>query len=257
VGPIPILFQVGPIQIHTYGIGLALTFIFGWWYMRRRVRAAGLDDRWVADAVFWVMLWAIVGAHVVHVIANHPFYMASPGEILMVWHGGLSSFGGLALGIPAGLWVAHKRCPQLSIARALDLAAPVLALGWGIGRLLGPQLMIRGGGKITSAWYGMYYAGEAGRRVPVPIFQALECFAVFGLVILYERTVRDRPDGALIAATAMLWGLARFFDQYLWLGVPGQLNAVEVGGLLLACGGLVSLVLFRARSGTTAAAHQG
>lgn len=65
---------------------------------------------------------------------------------------------------------AHSRVPTrspISISRGLDLAAPVLAAGWGLGRLLGPQLMVSGGGRLTTARYGMYYAGSVGRRVPV------------------------------------------------------------------------------------------
>jgi hypothetical protein len=67
--------------------------------------------------------------------------------------------------------------------------------------------MIAGGGRRTTAWYGMYYAGSVGRRVPVPIFQSIASFAVFGVVVLIEWRMRDRPDGLLIAVAAALWGL--------------------------------------------------
>ena len=39
--PIPVVFHLGPLQIHTYGIGLALTFWFGLRYTERRLRKAG------------------------------------------------------------------------------------------------------------------------------------------------------------------------------------------------------------------------
>ena len=50
--PIPVLFHLGPLQIHTYGIGLAVTFIFAAWYLGRRFRRAGYPWRWVGDAAF-------------------------------------------------------------------------------------------------------------------------------------------------------------------------------------------------------------
>ncbi len=247
--PIPIVFHIGPLQIHTYGIGLAITFVFSARYLGRRFRDAGYPWRWVADASFWIIVAALVGARIVDVISQWSFYSARPGEIVAVWHGGLSSFGGLLFGVPTGLVLMRKRCPEVRAARGLDLAAPVLAAGWGLGRLLGPQLMIAGGGRVTTAWYGMYYAGSTGRRVPVPIFQSIESFAVFGAVLLIERRFRDRPDGLLVAMAAALWGLARFGDQLLWLGTPGHLDGVEVVGLLMsfACWACVAYLLARRR----------
>ena len=47
-------------------------------------------------------------------------------------------------------------------------------------------------------WVGMYYAGQPGRRLPVPIFQALEDFTVYLILIAIERRL-DRWLGALLA----------------------------------------------------------
>ena len=245
--PIPVVFHIGPLPVHMYGLGLAITFIFAAWYLGRRFRDAGYPWRWVADASLWIVAMAIVGARAVHVISHWSFYSAHPGQIVAIWNGGLSSFGGLLFGVPTGLVLLRRHCPEVSPARGLDLAAPVLAAGWGLGRLLGPQLMIQGGGRLTTAWYGMYYAGSVGRRVPVPIFQSIGSFAVFGLVVLIERRMRDRPDGLLIAAAAALWGLERFFDQLFWLGTPGHLDAVEVAGLALSLVGWTTAACLLAR----------
>jgi phosphatidylglycerol:prolipoprotein diacylglycerol transferase len=242
VRPIPIEFHVGPFQIHTYGVGLAVTFLFAAWYLGKRFRYASQPWRWVSGAALWIIVASIVGARVVHVLAHRRFYTQHPTEVVAIWHGGLSSFGGLLFGLPLGIWLAHRAVPGLSVARALDLAAPVLMAGWGLGRLLGPQLMIGGGGRRTTAWYGMEYAGTVGRRVPVPVFQAIECLAVFGALLAIERVWPQHPDGILIAMTAALWGLARFFDQFLWLGSPGHVDAVEVAGLTMSVFGLTCVL---------------
>ena len=39
--PIPVAFHIGPLQVHTYGIGLAVTFWFGFVYFERRLRKNG------------------------------------------------------------------------------------------------------------------------------------------------------------------------------------------------------------------------
>ncbi|MGH9293577.1 MAG: prolipoprotein diacylglyceryl transferase [Acidimicrobiales bacterium] len=246
--PIPVVFHIGPLQIHTYGIGLAVTFWFAYRYFARRLRAHGYRDAWLGRTFVWIIVGSIVGARAAHVVANVGFYSHNWGDIFAVWHGGLSSFGGLALGVPAGFISARRQCKELRASVAADLVAPVLALAWAIGRLLGPQLMIAGGGRATNAWYGMYYADQVGKRYPVPIQQALECFAIFAIVIGIERLIARRggPIGIVATATVSLYGLSRFFDEYVFLphGVGGL--AVEVTALaFVGAGGAFALWLLR------------
>ncbi len=245
--PIPIEFHIGPLVVHTYGIGLAVTFWFGYRYFAYRLRKAGYSDRWLAGTFVWIVVSAIIGARAVHVVANLSDYTSNPLTVFAIWQGGLSSFGGLVLAIPTGLLSARRRCPSLRAAIAADLVTPVLVASWALGRLLGPQLMIAGGGKPTHQWFGMYYAGEIGRRLPVPIFQALECAAVFGVLMLLEHRIDKavRPTGVVTAVGVALWSLSRFFDEYLWLPHDVGSLPIEVAGLVLFATG-TAFVLWRA-----------
>src|SRR5580658_11294499 len=69
VRPIPVVFHLGPLAVHTYGVGLALTFWFGYRYFAYRLRRAGFDDSWLAVTFIEIVVAAIVGARIVHVIA--------------------------------------------------------------------------------------------------------------------------------------------------------------------------------------------
>jgi len=246
VKPIPVAFHIGPLEIHTYGIGLAITFWFSYRYFERRLRKAGYPWEWLTGVFLWVVVASIVGARLLHVVANYSSYYGShPGQILDIWHGGLSSFGGLLFGVPVGVILARRRCPELPSIRALDLVSPVLMAAWGVGRLLGPQLMVAGGGRPTTAWWGMYYAGQAGKRVPVPLIQAFDSFVIFGLLLLLERRLPRRPVGFILAATAALWGLARFFEENVFLrqnDVHGS-GLVQGAGLALFAAGLLTMVV--------------
>lgn len=231
--PIPVVFHIGPLQVHTYGIGLAITFWFAYRYFARRLRAHGYPDQWLGRTFVWVIVASIVGARAAHVVSNWHFYQHNVGDIFAVWHGGLSSYGGLALGIPAGFISARHWCKELKASVAADLVGPVLVLAWAIGRLLGPQVMVAGGGRRTTAWYGMYYAGQVGKRVPVPILQAIECFVIWVIAVQIERFVARRggPIGVVATTVVTLYGLARFFDEYVWLPHGNGGVAVEVASL--------------------------
>jgi phosphatidylglycerol---prolipoprotein diacylglyceryl transferase len=256
--PIPVAFHIGPLQVHTYGIGLALTFWFGFVYFERRLRKKGYPTDWFVPVFLWVILAAVVGARAMHVLSNLSYYTERPGDILAVWEGGLSSFGGLLLAVPVGIVLTRRRCPELALGRALDLVAPVLLACWALGRLLGPQLMVAGGGHPTNQWFGMYYSGQPGRRLPVPIFQALEDFTVYLILIAIERRLdrwpnrtprKGYPSGIVIGTAMVLWGIERSLDEHLWLGEDGRLGSdlVQLAGVLLVIGGAIILLRTRGR----------
>ena len=265
--PIPVAFHIGPLEVHTYGIGLALTFWFGFAYFERRLRRDGYRTDWFVPVFLWIILAAVVGARLLHVLTNTGYYAAHPGDILAVWQGGLSSFGGLLFAVPTGVILTRRRCPELSLGRALDLAAPVLMASWAMGRLLGPQLMVAGGGHPTHQWFGMYYADQVGKRLPVPIFQAMEDFAVFLVLIAIERALNRWPDGTrrigypsgVVIGTGMIrWGIERSLDEHLWLGEDGHLGSdlVQLAGVLLVVAGAVILLQARTRWRAWLQTHQ-
>jgi phosphatidylglycerol:prolipoprotein diacylglycerol transferase len=256
--PIPVLFHIGPLQVHTYGIGLALTFWFAFNYFERRLRRNGYRTDWFVSVFLWIVLAAVVGARALHVLSNLSYYDHNPSQVLAIWHGGLSSFGGLLFAVPTGIVLTRRRCPELPIGRALDIIAPVLLAAWAMGRLLGPQLMEAGGGHPTHQWFGMYYADQVGRRLPVPIFQALEDFGVYLVLITIERRLARWPDGsarsgfpsgAVIGTAMVLWGIERTLDEHLWLGEDGRLGSdlVQIAGVLLVVGGAALLLRTRRR----------
>ncbi len=254
--PVPVAFHIGPLEVHTYGIGLAVTFWFAYRYFERRLRRHGYPTEWLVSLFLWVIVSAVVGARALHVLSNLGYYDHRPGDVLAIWQGGLSSFGGLLFAVPVAIVVTHRRCPGLPLPRALDLVAPVLAAAWSMGRLLGPQLMVAGGGHPTTQWFGMYYATQAGKRLPVPIFQAAEDFAIFVVLLLVERRLDRWPDGSpragypcgvVIGTGMVLWGIERTVDQRLWLAYPDNLGSelVQVAGVLLVAAGVVVLVAAR------------
>jgi phosphatidylglycerol:prolipoprotein diacylglycerol transferase len=251
--PIPTSFHVGPLEIHTYGIGLAITYWFAYVYFERRLEARGYRTDWVSSMFLWVIAAAIIGARAMHVLSDLGYYGSHPGQIVAIWQGGLSSFGGLLLAVPVAIVVVRKRCPELSVLNGLDIVMPVLLAAWALGRLLGPQLMVGGGGHPTSQWFGMYYDGQVGRRLPVPLIQAVEDFTVYLILIFTERRLDRGPGGSsrvghpagIVTAIGMiLWGIERSIDERLFLGENGHLGSllVQIAGVALVLGGIALLV---------------
>jgi len=119
-------------------------------------------------------------------------YSDHPGQILAIWQGGLSSFGGL-------LFAYRPASSDEKAAVRTPIVAP---------RLGRPVLMGRGRWGDLDPTHGRLaavtrptsvrhvYANQAGRRLPVPIFQALEDFSVYLILIAIEHALKPLPNGA-------------------------------------------------------------
>jgi phosphatidylglycerol:prolipoprotein diacylglycerol transferase len=237
VKPIPISFKIGFLTIHTYGIGLAVTFYIGYKLFERALKKKNYDVEWLSTAFIWIIISAIIGARVVSVVANIKYYSHDWVQVFEIWQGGVSSYGGLVGGFLVGIPIVKRKLPELDLPEALDMVAPILVACWVIGRLLGPQLMYRGGGRRTNLWFGMEYAGEVGKRLPVPIFQSIECTVVL-LILLYivkrQKVAGKKRNYIVVLSAIFFWDITRFFDEFLYLDRPQRLwDAVEVFSLIL------------------------
>jgi phosphatidylglycerol:prolipoprotein diacylglycerol transferase len=129
----PVAFQIGPLQVHWYGIIIATgVFIAGLVGTRvARWLNEDPDDGW--SMLLLVMALGVIGARIYHVIHLWDHYSANPAEIFMIWNGGLGIPGGVvggAIGI-----LLYTRARGLNAARWMDIFAPALLLGQVIGRL--------------------------------------------------------------------------------------------------------------------------
>ncbi len=76
--------------------------------------------------------------------------------------------------------------PHTRLAAFTDALIPALVAGWALGRVLGPQFMVNGGGHETTSWFGMHYVGQVGKRVPVPLIQGGEDAVLWLLLLRLE-----------------------------------------------------------------------
>lgn len=129
----PILFQVGPITIHTYGLMLALGVGLGFWVLGRLASRDGLDSDKIMSLALWVLLAGIVGARLGFMVLEPGSWWERPWQLFAIWQGGLVFYGGVAAAVPVAWWLARRR--GLGFLRLGDLLAPALALGQAFGRL--------------------------------------------------------------------------------------------------------------------------
>jgi phosphatidylglycerol---prolipoprotein diacylglyceryl transferase len=129
----PVAFEIGPLQVHWYGIIIAGAVLAGGALGTRVARWLNEDpdDGW--SMLLLVIVFAVIGARLYHVIHLWEYYAANPVLIPQIWNGGLGIPGGVAGGA-LGIFI-YTRARGLSTARWMDIFAPALLLGQAIGRL--------------------------------------------------------------------------------------------------------------------------
>ena len=242
---VPTSLHLGPLVFHLYGLGLAVAAYVTYLYARRRLARSSFDPQPFVRFAAALIMAGLVGARVASIATNWSYYAGHPARWVAVWQGGLASFGGIALALPVGLVLQRRWWPGSSTVRFCDALIPALVAGWALGRVLGPQFMVNGGGHLTHQWFGMHYAGQVGKRVPVPLIQGAEDGALWLALLGVERFVRPRVAGLISGAAMLVWGLVRSLDERLLLGQQSHSGSigVQLAGVALALGGAVLFVV--------------
>lgn len=206
------------IPVYPHGLLIAVGFLAGSWLLLRYARRDGLPVDLIGDGLTWVAIASLVGTRLFWAIGN-PSQLDSPLEVLMVWHGGMTLYGGIAGGLAAG--VLFLRRHRLPVLRVLDLAAPGLALGLVLGRIsdliIGDHL-----GRPTGLPWGFRYVGDDPPGVappigavvhPVALYDTLLVTVLFVVLVLFLR--RPRAHGSAAALFALWYASDRLLLDFL------------------------------------------
>jgi phosphatidylglycerol---prolipoprotein diacylglyceryl transferase len=244
--------RLGPVAVSPHGIGIAVGYLAGAWWMVREGRKRGLDDEKVGSLLLWALVGAIVGARFFYVIGHLEDY-DSFRDMIAIWEGGISLVGGI-FGAVALAYPIMRRYGYRFL-QVMDSAAIGLAFGIMIGRIgdlvIGDHL-----GKPTDFFLGWAYRGgilpgpwreiapgqwqapleggysetlsREGTQLfhggPDPVLQgagvhqtALYDLFIAGALFLFLLWLNRRPrrEGILIATFAIWYGAGRIVTDFL------------------------------------------
>ncbi len=218
----PQLLHYGSFFLPTYGVLVATGVLVGLMMTAHIAHKQGLDAEKVWNLGILVVLGAIVGAKVLLIINDWSFYMSHPGEIfsLSTLRAGGVFYGGVLTALAISLYYMRKH--RMGWLQTTDCFAPGLALGHAIGRL-GCFAAGCCWGKPTSHWWGVTFHNPlAAAYVGTPLNIALEPTQLFesavelaNFLFLYWLIKRKKADGQVIGAYMALYGVARFFLEFI------------------------------------------
>ena len=235
----PVLFHLGPITVHSYGVLVATAILLGLWLGRRQAARMGLDAEQVWNIGIYMILGGLVGSKLWYIIENSDFYWQNPGEILSAntFQAAGVFYGGFLAALATGIYFIRKS--GVHYLALLDAYAAPVALGHGLGRL-GCFCAGCCYGKPTDAWWGVTFHSEYAAQVtgvplgvslhPTQLYEAGAELLLLGLLVWLGK--RQGFRGQLFAVYMIGYGVIRGVNEF-FRGDPGRTPLFNDAGSLM------------------------
>jgi phosphatidylglycerol:prolipoprotein diacylglycerol transferase len=238
----PEILNIGPFHLRSFGAMLALAFLVGTWIALAEARKKGLDESKLLNLILVILVSSIVGARGMYVFTHLAEFKANPALAFALWEGGLTLYGGFALGTIGGFAYMAKAGMPLGVTA--DVLTPSVALGVGITRI---GCFLNGccfGLPGHSAWCVRFPPGSPPDAIfpgqalePSQLYNAFAAFGLFALTLWLRG--RLRAPGQLWWTFLALFMLVRipidttrYYEPsaYVWTGPFGRVTDSGVIG---------------------------
>src|SRR5437773_5904370 len=216
----PILLELGPVTVYTYGVLLAAAYLLGLQLAIVRAKSRNLDHARVLDLGIYIIISALLGAKLLLLVTDFRTFTENPRELLSLARSGGVFYGGLILAVVVALW--YIRRIGLPLWTTCDMFAPGIALGHVIGRF---GCLFAGCcyGKPTTMPWGITFtdpfaAANVGTPLGVPLHptQLYEAGAeLLILMVLLGTERKGRPyAGRTFWLYMLLYAISRFIIEF-------------------------------------------
>lgn len=239
------VFEIGPLNIHVYGILMGLAVATAYVVTVYRFQRFGGERATGESAAFWAIVIGFVGARLAFVLPRLGNYSDDWLGVFRIWEGGIALFGGLTFGAVAALYVVHRRHGDLFMFA--DSVAVALPAAQAIGRwgnyfnqeLFGTPTTLPWGLEIDPENRPAAYP-DAETFHPTFLYEMLWNIGVIVLLLWLERH-RKLRRGTAIALYMILYSVARFLLELIRTDSPYRFWGLSRNGwysLLVILAGL-------------------
>jgi phosphatidylglycerol---prolipoprotein diacylglyceryl transferase len=215
---LPKLISIGSFYIPTYGVLVALGFLAGLGITLRLARRAGMPAETISNLAVYCAIAGLVGAKLFMFLFDIGDYLRDPGRIFTletlqaagVFHGGF-----IAAFLMALFYMRRQHLPAM---KTMDILAPGIAIGQGIGRL-GCFAAGCCWGRECDLPSGVRFRSDFAAPVPldktlhpVQLYESAADLLIFA--ILYRQASRAHRPGQVIGWYLVLYSTARFIIEF-------------------------------------------
>ena len=236
----PDIFSVGIFSIRWYSVLFALSFVLGYFVMKKIFRQEDVSVK-LLDRLTWYMVFGtLIGARLGHCLFYEPdYFLKHPVEIVLIWQGGLASHGAAA-GILIALYIFSRvECrPYLWILDRIVIVVALSGFLIRMGNLFNSEIF----GHPTALPWGFEFVRSSVHAQPchpTQIYEALSYLSIFvWLCRLYFKKSEKPYPGILFGTFLVSLFTVRFFIEFL---KENQVDFEKV--MMLNMGQLLSIPL--------------
>jgi phosphatidylglycerol:prolipoprotein diacylglycerol transferase len=203
-------FHIGPMEIHWYGLLIAVGLLLAVVYACRRCKTFGLRDSDLIDGVLCIVPFAVICARAYYCIFQWEAYVDDPISVLYIWQGGLAIYGGV-IGAAIGIVVfARIKRDKVKLTAVLDITAIGFLIGQSIGRW-GNFINREAFGAETTSFLRMGLLNKITGEVKYyhPTFLYESVWNACGFVLLHFLSKKRKYDGQIALGYVAWYGLGR------------------------------------------------
>jgi prolipoprotein diacylglyceryl transferase len=211
----PIALNLGPFQIHWYGICFALAITSGYYLMTSIFKKEGKNLEELDALLYYLVVGIIVGARLGHCLFYEPeLYLSHPIEILKIWKGGLASHGAV-VGLFLAVYTFSKKNPKFSFFYLFDrlsvCAMPASAL-IRLGNFFNSEII---GQPTQQPWGIIFKRRDLTPRHPSQLYEMVTYFTLFAILyLLFHKTQLRERKCFFSGLTLLLVFSARFLLEF-------------------------------------------
>ena len=232
--------MLGWLKLSTYGIMMAVGFLTANFLLQKEFRRLQYDEKLADRILIGAIVGGLLGSKIAFIIEQYADIHSFSQMIDMFFSGGgLTWYGGLI--VAAGVIIFFIKREKLSALHIADVVTPMLASGYGFGRL---GCLISGDGcygqkcdlnlpvpfcdsfpRGAAPWSEIVRQyGDPGVLVyNTPLFEALASFSFF--VLFWALRKKEFPLGVKVFSFLILHAIVRFLVEII------RLNPENVFGM--------------------------
>ncbi|MBU0764341.1 MAG: prolipoprotein diacylglyceryl transferase [Bacteroidetes bacterium] len=221
----PEIFSIGERGIRWYGALLALGFYLSFLVLSKILAKDGFPEKKINTVSIYLIIGTILGLRLGHCFFYEPlYYLNNPGEILMVWKGGLASHGGAAgILLVIALFAWRNKLSYLAMLDRVVVIVPLAGAFVRLGNLMNSEIV----GKTTDVAWAFYFprydcappydcdVGMITPRHPSQLYEAFFYILLFVFMfVLFTRMKTRLKEGTLLGIFLILLFGFRFLIEF-------------------------------------------
>lgn len=248
-----ILFNIGPVQVHGYGLMIGIGIVAAMLLILLRAKGAGLNPDKAWKIVMWSTIVGFAGGKVMYMIVEHEQLFRDP--LSVIGSSGFVVYGGIIGGLLFCFWYCKKS--GVSFLKYIDLFLPGLSVGQGFGRL---GCLLAGccyGREAHAHEWGIIFpsgcmAPAGVELIPTQVYSSIGNFAIAAVLIIvdYATRRRERTPGMLLGLYLLLYGVGRFVIEIFRNDVRGSVGALSTSqfiSIFMVGAAIVIFILLKVR----------